>query len=152
MAKYLFYRNNLGTINRQTMFCYAIKEADFFPPTLIAKVFRLGLMRLVTHCTKSIGICSKIKLRLLFLINDYYVLFLKTFSMLMWMFLTFWLNFTQLEDIYFVWLTPRSFFVCFISFKVDQNRSRKNHSWTKFKIVLIKKVRRKFYYFPLFVW
>ena len=61
-AKYLFYRNNLGTINRQTMFCYAIKEADFFPPTLIAKVFRLRLMRLVTHCTKSMGIFSKIKL------------------------------------------------------------------------------------------
>ena len=59
-AKYLFYRNNLGTINRQTMFCYAIKEADFFPPTLIAKVFRLGLMRLVTHCTKSMGISSKL--------------------------------------------------------------------------------------------
>ena len=80
MAKYLFYRNNLATINRQTMFCYAIKEADFFPPTLIAKVFRLGLMRLVTHCTKSIGICSKIKLRLLFLVNNYYVHFLKTLT------------------------------------------------------------------------
>ena len=35
--------------------------------------------------------------------------------------------------------------------KIPQKVNKfKGHSWPKFKIILIKKVRRKFYYFPLF--